>query len=94
MEDLVAPDALISGFAPELIGKPLEEGDLLSMEKVKKGDLTYYEYELKPRHLLVSATAFKNRLFIFTLSSTPRQWRRSEAANRAIWKTFQVFTSS
>ena len=92
LPELVSPEQLISGFAPELIGLPLQDGDVLSQERVEKNGLVYYTYELKPRHLLVSATAFKNRLFIMTASSTPRQWRKADvqAHLRAAVDSFQV----
>jgi hypothetical protein len=95
LQQLVTADQLISGFAPELIGLPLQDGDVVSQEEVTKGDLVYYQYELKPKHLLVCATAFKNRLFILTVSSTPRQWRNAEAQAhlRATANSFLVKTA-
>ena len=78
LQELVTPEQLISGFAPELIGQPLQDGDVVSQERVEKNGLLYYTYELKPRHLLVSATAFKNRLYILTASASPRQWRKAD----------------
>ena len=79
LQDLVTSEQLISGFAPELIGQPLGEGDVLDSAQVTKNGLLYYTYELKPKHLLVCATAFKNRMYIFSASAAPRQWRRPEA---------------
>ncbi len=95
LQELVNPDQLISGFAPELIGQPLQEGDVISSEQVTRGALLYYVYELKPKHLLVAATAYKNRLFILTASSTPRQWRKpgAQAHLRAAVESFMVKTA-
>ena len=120
LETLVGIDALIAGFAPELIGAPLGDGDVVSQEAVKRGDLTYYMYEIKclaavrsglfcfsrafsdahvssasQPHLLVAATAFKNRLFILTARATPRQWRHPGAEEhvRATANSFVVSTA-
>jgi hypothetical protein len=92
LQELVTPEQLISGFAPELIGLPLQEGDVVTQATVEKNGLLYYTYELKPKHLLVTATAFKNRLFILTVSATPRQWRKEgvQAHLRATADSFQV----
>lgn len=44
IEEIGSPELLITGFAPELFGKPLEEDEILSCNTVKKGNLTYYEW--------------------------------------------------
>lgn len=46
LEELVSLDALIRGFAPELIGEPLGEDDLVYSRCEKRDGLTYYAYEL------------------------------------------------
>ncbi len=94
LQELVTPEQLISGFAPELIGLPLQDGDVISQDSVTKGDLLYYTYELKPKHLLVCATAFKNRLYILTTTASARQWRKPEAQAhmRATVASFAVRT--
>ena len=46
--------------------------------------------QLKPRHLLVSVTAYKNRIFILTVAAKPVQWRKAEDKLRKIYKTFMV----
>lgn len=89
IEQLGEPDRIIAGFAPELFGAPLVEGDILNTQTVEKGGLTYYEWEVKPHHL-VTATAVGNRLFILATSSNSRQWRKGEADLRAIQKSFSV----
>ncbi len=95
LQELVSPEQLISGFAPELIGVPLQDGDVIASESVTKGGLLYYTYELKPKHLLCCATAFKNRLYILTATSTARQWRSADAQAhlRAAVASFAVRTA-
>jgi hypothetical protein len=63
IEELGDPFKIINGFAPELIGRPIEEGDITEMRTMQDAatGLTYYLYDLKP-HYLVAATAYKNRM--------------------------------
>lgn len=89
IEELAPPENVIEGFAPELFGRPLEEGDVIETQVAKQDDLTYYMWEVKP-HRLVVATAFKNRLFILGTEANGRQWRRSEDALRTVQKSFRV----
>jgi hypothetical protein len=89
IDELGPPDRIIEGFGPELFGNPLAEDDVLSTQTVTKDGLLYYQWELKPHHL-VSATAVGNRLFILATSSNARQWRKGERQMRAIQESFQV----
>jgi len=89
IDELGEPERIISGFAPELFGSPLVDGDILSVETVLKNGVPYYNYEVKPHHL-VSATAVGNRLFILATSANSRQWRKGEAALRKAQQSFSV----
>jgi hypothetical protein len=42
--DIGLPDKIINGFAPELFGRPLEEGDVLSTTVVDHDGLQYYQW--------------------------------------------------
>ena len=44
IEDVGSPDKLISGFAPELFGGPLNDEDVLSTATVLKDGRSYYEW--------------------------------------------------
>ena len=102
IEEIGPPERIAAGFAPELFGAPLQEGDTLETDVEKKGELTYYTYVLKPPaggpggnvggRRLLAATAYRNRLFLLAASANPRQWRRSEGELRAIVKSFNVQT--
>uniref|UniRef100_A0A383VDK8 PsbP C-terminal domain-containing protein n=1 Tax=Tetradesmus obliquus TaxID=3088 RepID=A0A383VDK8_TETOB len=70
--DLNKPENIISGFAPELFGRPLDDEDVLEQRVLEKEGVPYYEWQVKP-HNLVSATAVGNRVFI--LNITPRSSR-------------------
>ena len=89
MEFLGSPDQIIAGFAPELYGKPLEDDAVVKTRVTKKGDETYYQWELTP-HRLVSATATGNRLFLMSTTSNSRQWRRGGENLRIMIDSFFV----
>ncbi|KAL3133957.1 hypothetical protein ABBQ32_008404 [Trebouxia sp. C0010 RCD-2024] len=90
IEDIAPPDRIISGFALEIFGAPLAEGDVLQEEVEKRDDgLTYYNWELKP-HKLVTATAVKNRLILMSITANPRQYRKSQDKLRHMWKSLEI----
>lgn len=86
---LGTPEQIISGFAPEIFGTPLNEGDVLATEVVKKDGVPYYQWEVKP-HNLVTATAVGNRLFLMVITANSRQWRKAESQLRVIQQSFFV----
>lgn len=88
IEDIGPPSLLLNGFAPEILGGPVDEDDVVTDTMTKNG-LTYYMWETKS-HDLMSATAFKNRVFIIALRANPRQWRYSKDTLRDIQKSFAV----
>jgi len=87
--ELGPPDKIISGFAPELFGSPIVDGDVLATETATKDGLDYYYWEVKPHHL-IAATAVGNRLFILSTTSNSLQWRRAATNLRIIQKSFTV----
>lgn len=89
IQDLGEPDVMINGFAPELYGGPLNEGEVLDTQVVTKGDMTYYLYELS-KHRLVSATATGNRAYILSISAKSVQWRKHSDALLSIRDSFAV----
>ena len=48
INELGPPDRIIAGFAPELYGGPLNEGDVLEEAVVRRGGLDYYQWTIKP----------------------------------------------
>lgn len=89
INELNTPDNIIAGFAPEIFGGPLIDGDLIATEVVTKDGVPYYEWEVKPHHL-VAATAVGNRLFMMVINANSRQWRKAEKDLRVIQKSFKV----
>jgi len=89
IEELGTPERIIKGFAPELFGKPKEDEDIYEMTTTTKGPLTYYLWRVKP-YFLATATAVGNRIFILTVSSSARQWKKHEADLRKIQESFFV----
>ena len=90
------PRQLIEGFAPELTGEPLNDESLLKMEKVMVNNLPKYQYEvlggdkLPGHHLLISATATRNRVYIVTVNASANQWRKYKAPLTKIADSFSV----
>jgi hypothetical protein len=89
IDEVGPPERLIEGFAPELFGAPLKEGDVLDTKVVQKNGRAYYEWSLKP-HRLVAATAVGNRVFLLAVSANSRQWRKSEDVLETIQGSFKV----
>ena len=75
-------------------GTTLEEEDITRMEIVKYPDspLSYYIYDLKP-HYLISATAYRNRLFVQTIRASSVQWRKAGAKLQVSRDSFRVQTA-
>lgn len=89
MEFLGPPDKIIAGFAPELYGSPLNDGDVLDTKVYSKGGLMYYQWSLKP-HRYVTATATGNRIFLLATSANSRQFRKSAANLQLMADSFNV----
>lgn len=91
IQQIGPPDKIIAGFAPELYGKPLMDDDVLDTSVVEDGGLTYYQWQVKPHHL-VSATAVGNRVFILSTTSNSRQWRKAKDDLLRVQKSFRVLS--
>eukprot|EP00210_Caulerpa_lentillifera_P000630 g609.t1 len=89
LTDIGSPDKIIEGFAPELYGAPLEDGDILDTQVTIKDDIPYYSWELVG-HRLVAATAVGNRVFLLSISAKNRQWRKSATKLKKMILSFHV----
>merc|ERR1711937_46781 len=93
IEDIGPPEKILNGFAPEILGGPVEDDDELVQTTFTKQPLTYYVWETK-KHELITATAFKNRVFIMAVKASGRQWRAAKESLHTMQKSFSVDTSS
>lgn len=66
IEKIGPPEKVINAFGPEVIGENVE-GKVLSMNVEEHSGRTYYRYELEPPHVLITATAAGNRLYLFSV---------------------------
>lgn len=91
IDQLGSPQKMLEGFAPELVGGPVEPRDIVSMDVVQKDGLTYYTYEVsQPRKALVSITACLNRVYLCRVSSTSRVFKRAKDDLISIRDSFGV----
>ena len=69
IELIGTPEKVISAFGPEVIGENVE-GKVLSMEVTEHSGRKYYQFELEPPHVLITATAAGNRLYLFNVTGS------------------------
>lgn len=60
---------MISAFGPEVIGENVE-GKVISSNVAEHEGRKYYQYELEPPHVLITATASGNRLYLFNVTGS------------------------
>lgn len=89
IEDIGSPAKIFKGFGPELFGKPIEDEDILDVQVTSRDGLTYYTAKIAP-HNLITATAVGNRMFLLSLRSNSRQWKKYNKDLLAIQQTFNV----
>mmetsp|Transcript_11390 Transcript_11390/g.41682 ORF Transcript_11390/g.41682 Transcript_11390/m.41682 type:complete len:292 (-) Transcript_11390:153-1028(-) len=97
IDQLATPLQIISGFAPELLGYPLDEDQLLSAEVVSKQagekEIPFYMYQVAP-HILISATATRNRLYLAKLEMNGKQWRTNAKVYEQMIDSFRPIIDS
>jgi len=69
IEEIGPPEKVIDAFGPEVIGENVE-GKVLSMDVVEHSGRKYYQYELEPHHVFITATAAGNRLYLFNVTGS------------------------
>lgn len=69
IEKIGSPEKVIYAFGPEVIGENVE-GKVLSVHVAEHSGRTYYQYELEPPHVLITATAAGNRLYMFSVTGS------------------------
>ncbi|XP_034674574.1 psbP domain-containing protein 4, chloroplastic isoform X2 [Vitis riparia] len=89
VEKIGPPEKVIAAFGPEVIGENVE-GKVLSMGVVEHSGRTYYQFELEPPHVLITATAAGNRLYLFSVTASGLQWKRHYKDLKKIADSFRV----
>lgn len=89
IENIGPPDRVINAFGPEVIGENVE-GKVLSMEVTENEGRKYYHFELEPPHVLITATAAGNRLYLFNVTANGLQWKRHSKELKQISETFRI----
>uniref|UniRef100_A0A0F7GZ57 Photosystem II reaction center PsbP family protein n=1 Tax=Monsonia marlothii TaxID=163685 RepID=A0A0F7GZ57_9ROSI len=89
LELIGPPDKVISAFGPEVIGENVE-GKVLRTEVAEHSGRTYYQFELEPPHVLITATAAGNRLYLFSVTANGLQWKRHYKDLKKIAESFRV----
>ncbi|KAF3783916.1 PsbP domain-containing protein 4 [Nymphaea thermarum] len=89
IEDIGPPEKVINAFGPEITGENVE-GKVLSMAVTEHVGRKYYHYELEPPHVLISATAAGNRLYMFGITGSGLQWKRHYKDLKEISSSFRV----
>lgn len=67
IENIGPPAKVINAFGPEVIGENVE-GKVLSSNVAEHAGRLYYQFELEPPHVLITATAAGNRLYLFSVT--------------------------
>ncbi|CAI5976101.1 unnamed protein product [Closterium sp. NIES-65] len=88
IESVGDPERVITAFGPEITGENVE-GRVNDTKVVSKGGRTYYEYDVDP-HILVSATAAGNRMYIMGIAASGRQWKKYSSDIKQILSSFRV----
>ncbi|KAF3445567.1 hypothetical protein FNV43_RR10743 [Rhamnella rubrinervis] len=89
IEQIGPPEKVINAFGPEVIGENVE-GKVVSMNVVEHSGRTYYQFELEPPHVLITATAAGNRLYLFGVTGSGLQWKRHYEDLKRINESFRV----
>lgn len=89
IEQIGPPDKVINAFGPEMIGENVE-GKVLSSSVAEHEGRTYYQFELEPPHILITATAAGNRLYLFGVTGSGLQWKRHYNDLKKIADSFRI----
>ncbi|XP_065880699.1 psbP domain-containing protein 4, chloroplastic isoform X1 [Euphorbia lathyris] len=89
IERIGPPEKVINAFGPEVIGENVE-GKVLSTDVTQHSGRMYYQFELEPPHVLITATAAGNRLYLFAVTGNGLQWKRHYKDLKKIAESFRV----
>jgi len=89
IENIGQPAKVINAFGPEVIGENVE-GKVLSSNVAEHDGRLYYQFELEPPHVLITATAAGNRLYLFSVTGNGLQWKRHYKDLKRIASSFRI----
>ncbi|KAF5735461.1 psbP domain-containing protein 4 chloroplastic [Tripterygium wilfordii] len=89
IERIGTPEKVINAFGPEVIGDNVE-GKVKNMDVAEHSGRTYYQFELEPPHVLITATAAGNRLYLFNVTANGLQWKKHYTNLKRIADSFRV----
>ncbi|VFQ89191.1 unnamed protein product [Cuscuta campestris] len=89
IEKIGTPEKVISAFGPEVTGENVE-GKVISISVTENAGRKYYHFELEPPHVLITATAAGNRLYLFSVTGSGLQWKRHYKDLKKIADSFRV----
>ncbi|MCO5557568.1 hypothetical protein L7F22_011134 [Adiantum nelumboides] len=89
VEKIGTPEKVIDAFGPELVGQNVE-GQVKDMMVKEHEGRKYYFYELNVPHVLITATAAGNRLYLMTVNGNARQWKKFGSELKNIAESFRV----
>ncbi|KAH6780287.1 thylakoid lumenal protein photosystem II reaction center PsbP family [Perilla frutescens var. hirtella] len=89
IDQIGTPEKVISAFGPEVIGENVE-GKVLSSQVAEHEGRLYYQFELEPPHILITATAAGNRLYLFNVTGKGLQWKKHYKDLKKIADSFRV----
>jgi hypothetical protein len=89
IEKIGSPEKVINAFGPEVIGENVE-GKVLATATAEYSGRTYYQFELEPPHIFITATAAGNRLYLFSVTANGLQWKRHYKDLKQIAESFRV----
>lgn len=69
IEKIGSPEKVINAFGPEMIGDNVE-GKVLTSNVSEYDGRKYYQFELEPPHIFITATAAGNRLYLFGVTGS------------------------
>jgi hypothetical protein len=80
---------VISAFGPEVIGENVE-GKVLATATAEYSGRTYYQFELEPPHIFITATAAGNRLYLFSVTANGETTALITKLYGFLWKIYVI----
>ncbi|XP_051129593.1 psbP domain-containing protein 4, chloroplastic [Andrographis paniculata] len=90
IEQIGTPEKVINAFGPEVIGESVEGKVLSTAVAADHSGRKYYKYEIEPPHVLITATAAGNRLYLFNVTGSGLQWKKHYKDLKKIQDSFRV----